>query len=136
MIDVMDAGISGGSVNLKKTRREKVGLADTGRVDRLPPHSTEAEQGVLGCVMLSPNECVGRCIERLKGSAEPFYDLRHRTIYEVLMEMYDGKKAIDLITLQQELKNRRSRMEQLQVVNHEKLDPVLLGHAAGFGSDL
>ncbi len=76
-------------------------------VDRLPPHSTEAEQGVLGCLLLSPNECIGECIEKLKAGPEIFYDLRHRSIYETLVEMFDHKEAVDLITLQQRLKNKQ-----------------------------
>ncbi len=75
------------------------------RIDRLPPHSIEAEQGVLGCALLEPAESVGQCIERLKGGGETFYDLRHRTIYEVLVSMYDGKEPVDLITLGQRLKD-------------------------------
>jgi replicative DNA helicase len=76
-------------------------------VDRLPPHSPEAEQGALGCVMLSPNECMGECIERFKGGADVFYDLRHQTIFNVLAEMFDKREGIDLITLQQRLKDRK-----------------------------
>ena len=49
-----------------------------GRIDRLPPHSIEAEQGVLGCILLSPNEAMGLCLEKIKSGAEAFYDLRHR----------------------------------------------------------
>ena len=78
---------------------------DLSRIDRLPPHSIEAEQGVLGCALLEPAESVGQCIERLKGGGEAFYDLRHRTIYEVLVSMYDGKEPVDLITLGQRLKD-------------------------------
>ncbi|MEW6155905.1 MAG: replicative DNA helicase, partial [Verrucomicrobiota bacterium] len=74
-------------------------------VDRLPPHSTEAEQGVLGCVLQSPNESMGICIEKFKRGSEVFYDLRHRQIYEVLVSMYDQKQPIDLITVQQRLKD-------------------------------
>jgi replicative DNA helicase len=76
-------------------------------VDRLPPHSPEAEQGVLGCVMLSPNDCMGQCIEKYKGEVEVFYDLRHQTIFSTLVEMYDSREAIDVITLQQRLKNKQ-----------------------------
>ena len=89
----------------KRTRRPS--LADPAKLDRLPPHSVEAEQGVLGCVLLAPHECMGECIERLKCGAEVFYDLRHRTIYEVIAEMYDKKEAVDVITLQQRLKDRQ-----------------------------
>ncbi len=75
------------------------------RLDRLPPHSLEAEQGVLSCVMQAPNEGLPECIQMFRGTAEPFYDLRHRLIYEKLVTMYDRKQPIDLITVQQILKN-------------------------------
>ena len=73
----------------------------------MPPHSPEAEQGALGCVMLSPNECLGECIERFKGGADVFYDLRHQTIFNVLAEMFDKREGIDVITLQQRLKDKQ-----------------------------
>ena len=95
-----------GPADLKKTRRKKP-ASSAMRVDRLPPHSTEAEQGVLGCVLLSPNDCLGECLERFRNGPEMFYDLRHRSIFEALSEMYEKKEAIDLITLQQWLKNRQ-----------------------------
>jgi replicative DNA helicase len=76
-------------------------------LDRLPPHSPEAEQGVLGCVLLSPNDCMGECIGRFKEGAEVFYDLRHQTIFSALVQMYDAREAIDVITLQQQLKNKQ-----------------------------
>jgi len=76
-------------------------------VDRLPPHSVEAEQGVLGCIMLSPNDCIGECITKLKSGAEVFYDLRHQSIFDMLAEMFDKREGIDLITLQQRLKDKQ-----------------------------
>jgi replicative DNA helicase len=106
MIDSVAAD-AGAPPDLKRTPRRKAPLADTGKLDRLPPHSPEAEQGVLGCVLLSPNDCMGECIERFKAGTEVFYDLRHQTIFSMLVEMYDSREAIDLITLQQRLKNKQ-----------------------------
>ena len=91
----------------KQKPTPKAALPDVTRVDRLPPHSPEAEQGVLGCIMLSPNDCLGESIEKLKAGAEVFYDLRHQTIFSALLEMYDSREAIDVITLQQRLKNKQ-----------------------------
>src|SRR5258708_21628742 len=104
MIDSIAEG-AGGPPDLKRSRRRAAARATGQRADRLPPHSPEAEQGVLGCVLLSPNDCMGECIERLKGSAEPFYDLRHQTIFNTLAEMYDRREALDVITPSQQLKN-------------------------------
>src|SRR4051794_36951401 len=81
------------------------GLAQS--VDRLPPHSSDAEQGVLGCILLSPNECMGECLSKLKGGSDVFYDLRHQTIFDALAEMFDKREAIDVITLQQRLKDQQ-----------------------------
>ena len=107
MIDsVSSEGAS--AADLKKTRRQKASRTDARPVaDRLPPHSPEAETGVLGCVMISPNECMGQCIEKFKADGEVFYDLRHQTIFNALAEMYDACEAIDVITLQQRLKNKQ-----------------------------
>ena len=74
--------------------------------DRLPPHSIEAEQGVLGCVLLSPNDCMGVCIEKFKRGSEVFYDMRHQALFDTLAEMYDKKELIDPIVLQQYLRDR------------------------------
>ena len=93
--------------DFKKSRRKSQSAGAATNVDRLPPHSIEAEQGVLACVLLSPNECLGECIEKLKQGAEVFYDLRHRTLYEALTEMYEAKDGIDVITVQQRLKDRQ-----------------------------
>jgi len=81
--------------------------AQTLRADRLPPHAPEAEQGVLGCLLLDPITCLGECIQKLGAESDAFYDLRHRTIYGALKEMYDAREAIDLITLQQWLADRQ-----------------------------
>src|SRR5512147_2127032 len=95
---------------------------DLGRVDRLPPHAPEAEQGVLGCVLLSPNECMGECIQKFKAGPEVFYDLRHQTIYTALAEMYDHREAIDVITLQQRLKDKQL-LEQVGGIPYLSLLP-------------
>jgi replicative DNA helicase len=106
MIDTVDPEAGGASPDLKKARRQKASLANPARLDRLPPHSMEAEQGVLGCVLLSPSDCMGICIEKFKAGSDVYYDLRHRSIYELLVDMYDRKEAIDLVTVQQRLKDR------------------------------
>jgi replicative DNA helicase len=96
------------AADLKRAKRVRKPQAASGpTIDRLPPHSPEAEQGVLGCILLSPNDCMGVCIEKLKVGGEAFYDLRHQTIYSMLAEMYDKQEAIDLITLQQRLKDKQ-----------------------------
>ena len=106
MIDSVSES-AGAAPDLKKARRRKAVDSDRFRADRLPPHAPEAEQGVLGCVLLSPNDCLGQCIEKLKTGPDVFYDLRHQTIYTTLAEMYDERHAIDIITLQQRLKDRQ-----------------------------
>lgn len=107
MIDSV-SNVAGAGADFKKTKRQKSSAQDSrSSVDRLPPHSPEGEQGVLGCVLISPNECMGECIEKLKDNGkEAFYDLRHQTIFEALMEMFDTREAIDIITLQQRLKDK------------------------------
>ena len=101
MLDSIDAP---GAVDLRKGKR--AAAAATAAADRLPPHSMEAEQGVLGCILLAPNDGMGVCLEKFKRGSEVFYDLRHQCLFDLLAEMYDQKEAIDLITVQQRLKDK------------------------------
>lgn len=71
---------------------------------RLPPHDIDAEQGVLGCVLLSPVECMAECRRQINGSGGVFYDLRNQTIYDVMSDMHTRRMAIDIITVQSALK--------------------------------
>jgi len=108
MIDSVSEA-AGAPADLKKARRQKAARADARpAIDRLPPHALDMEQGVLGCQLLSPNECVGEVIEKLKGiGIDAHYDLRHQTIQAELFEMYDSRIPIDVITLQQRLKDKQ-----------------------------
>src|SRR5262245_14878222 len=106
MIDSISEGASA-PATAKRAAKAKPALADVTKIDRLPPHSPEAEQGVLGCAWLSPNECMGECVEKFKSGAEVFYDLRHQTIFATLAAMYDAREPIDVITLQQRLKDKQ-----------------------------
>ena len=81
MIDSVNPESGGGTSDLKNSRRKKPLLADPAKIDRLPPHSMEAEQGVLGCVLLSPNECLGEYIQGFKDALSAFYDLRHSRMH-------------------------------------------------------
>jgi replicative DNA helicase len=108
MLDSVNPEAGATSADLRKGRRKKspTDARAISSVDRLPPHSIEAEQGVLGCVFLQPHECMGQCIEKFKQGPSVFYDLRHQVIYELLAEMYDRKEAVDVITVQQRLKDK------------------------------
>lgn len=75
-------------------------------LDRLPPHDQEAEQGVLGCQLIAPNECILEAQLALKGEASAYYDLRHREIQSVLFDMWDERVPVDLITVQSRLADR------------------------------
>jgi hypothetical protein len=71
--------------------------------DRLPPHSLEAEQGALGCVLLNA-DCLAD-FERQRVEPGWFYDLRHRHVYETLGVMREKGMGIDPITLTQRLRD-------------------------------
>lgn len=73
--------------------------------DRLPPHSIEAEQGVLGCILLAPNECLSICATKLRCD-DCFYDMRHQALYAVMMEMFQAGQVVDPLVLQQILRDR------------------------------
>ena len=119
--------------DFKRARRKKAELRDPSKIDRLPPHSIEAEQGTLGCLMLSPGECVAYLVNKYrKHGPDVYYDLRHRQIYETVVEMYDAREAIDLITVQQKLRDE-SKLDGIGGVAYLASLPDAVPSAANIG---
>jgi replicative DNA helicase len=73
-------------------------------IHRTLPHSVEAEQGVLGSMLISPREIIAECVEKI--NEEYFYVPAHQTVYVVLVELWNGGQGIDLITFTQVLRDR------------------------------
>ena len=71
--------------------------------DRVPPHNLEAEESVLGSMILS-HSAVAEAQELL--IPEDFYKDSHRKIYQALTELYAGGKTTDPVVLAEELKRR------------------------------
>ena len=70
-----------------------------------PPHSIEAEQSVLGAVLLSEKTHYAYVIEEgLR--PEDFYLERHRLIYESMLELYNESQPIDKLTVTEHLRAR------------------------------
>ncbi len=69
-------------------------------VSRIPPNDTQAEQAVLGA-MLVDSEAVITAIEILK--PEDFYRIEHAEIYSAMLDLYEKNKTIDLITVKDQL---------------------------------
>ncbi len=69
---------------------------------KIPPQSAEAEQSVLGAMLIDA-EAIGTVLEALDHSC--FYEETHRIIYSAIMELYNNRKNVDLITLSDYLKS-------------------------------
>ncbi|MCD8397462.1 MAG: replicative DNA helicase [Lachnospiraceae bacterium] len=67
------------------------------------PHSTEAEQSVIGA-MLMDREAVTTASEML--TAEDFYQKQYGILFGAMVELYEENQPIDLITLQNRLREK------------------------------
>lgn len=77
--------------------------------DRLPPQNIEAEEAILGGILLNP-EAIGRVMEIL--SPEAFYIATHRDIYRAALDLNGRGQPTDLMTI------------TLWLRDHNKLDKV------------
>jgi replicative DNA helicase len=73
--------------------------------DRVPPQALDAESAVLGSILLD-NECIAKVIEILDDSC--FYKGQHREIYGAMLSLYERNAPVDLVTLSEELKRRKT----------------------------
>lgn len=95
-------------VDLKNARRKKADLIDPAKADREIPQAFIDEQALLGCNLMEPDLCVPRTLEVIGGNGEAFYDLRHKTIWEAVAEMFQADKSRkpDVVGVQQFLRDK------------------------------
>ncbi|MGE7186341.1 replicative DNA helicase [Peribacillus sp. NPDC006672] len=68
--------------------------------DRVPPQNIEAEQAVLGAIFLEPSSLTVTSEVLIP---EDFYRSSHQKIFNVMIKLNDEGKAVDLITVTEEL---------------------------------
>jgi replicative DNA helicase len=73
--------------------------------ERIPPHNDDAEKSVLGSVLLD-KDALYEALEILK--PDDFYSEMHREIYSAVVELYRKSQPVDILTLSEELKKRKS----------------------------
>ena len=76
---------------------------DEAVLKRVLPHSIEAEQSVIGS-MLMDKEAITIASEQLHG--EDFYGKQYGILFDAMVELNDEGKPVDLVTLQQRLKEK------------------------------
>ena len=69
--------------------------------ERVPPHNVEAEESVLGSMLLS-KDAIAEVLELLR--EDDFYRPAHRTVFHSVLELYGHGDAVDAVTVQEELR--------------------------------
>jgi replicative DNA helicase len=73
--------------------------------ERVPPHNVEAEESVLGSMLLS-KDAIAEVLELLR--EDDFYRPAHRTVFRSVLELYGHGDAVDAVTVQEELRRNGS----------------------------
>jgi len=84
-------------------------VSESGRIERLPPQNAEAEEAVLGSILIDPDAVI-----RVATILQPtdFYREKHGWIYETALALHERREPIDFLTVCDELERR------------EQLDPL------------
>ncbi len=73
-------------------------------LDKLPPQNLDAEQSVLGCLMLDKDAII-KVADLL--IPEDFYDSRHKVIYTCMQELFEKNTSIDVLTVSNLLEEKK-----------------------------
>ena len=102
----------------------------TSTVAVAPPHNLEAEQSVLGAILLSDHSMYALVIEEgLR--PEDFYRDRHRSIYEAMLALYEESEPVDVLTVVDRLRQTGKLEEVGGIATVDELTGVVpaAGHA-------
>jgi replicative DNA helicase len=80
-------------------------MATSSEALKIPPHDLEAERSVLGAVLIDSG-AINLVAEFLK--SEHFYSREHQLIYSAMLTLFEKQQPIDVVTIQDELKQQDS----------------------------
>ena len=83
-------------------------------VERLPPHNIEAEQAVLGSLLID-RDAIIRVASFLK--PDDFYRGSHALIYQAILDLYNRRVPADFVTVVDELE-RNGRLDDIGGVSY------------------
>ncbi len=85
-------------------KRTKIGQSNKNSELRIPPQSIEAEQSVLGSVLLSKDAII-----QIGDALHPddFYEERHKNIFQAMVELFEERRPIDIVTLSDKLEKAK-----------------------------
>jgi len=93
-------------------RPSPVQQVDSAGVGRVPPQDLDAEASLLGAMLLD-KDLIGLVLQIIaRDEAHRFYRPDHRILFEVLVDLYDQNRPIDIIVLEDELR-RRGQLEEV-----------------------
>jgi replicative DNA helicase len=101
-------------------------------IDRMPPHSIEAEEAVLGSVLIDP-EAIYRVSSFLK--SDDFYIVKNQWVWDACMSLHERREPTDFVTITRELATR-NQLDELggpAYISHLiNVVPTAI-HAEGYG---
>ncbi len=77
-------------------------MDDTVIRSKQPPQNAEAEASLLGAILID-SDAIVKIADAI--SAVDFFEMRHQRIYEAMLDLYEKRSAIDVLTLSDKLKN-------------------------------
>ena len=81
---------------------------DKNILERIPPNSLEAEESLLGCLLIDKDAII-KIVDNI--TADDFYRDSHKIIFEAIKELYNSQEPIDVITLSNKLEDKKKLME-------------------------
>src|SRR5512135_764859 len=107
-------------------------MASGSLIDRMPPHSIEAEEAVLGSVLIDP-EAIYRVSSFLK--ADDFYIVKNQWVWSACLALHERREPIDFVTITRELaaRNQLDEIGGPAYISHlVNVVPTAI-HAEGYG---
>ena len=88
--------------NYRKKQTDNITAAST-EMGNVPPQATDIEEAVLGAMMVN-TDSVDQVMDLL--APQSFYDMRNRVIFEAMLELFNERSPIDMLTVVEKLRHK------------------------------